>query len=71
MTAPAHETVLTGLYPVGYGMVLNGLVLVEEHDTLTEVFVNDDFGASAIVSSFVLDAKFRLQQGCAYHDGDF
>ena len=52
-------------------MVLNGLILVEEHDTLTEVFVNDDFGASVIVSSFVLNAKFHLQQGCVYHDDDF
>jgi arylsulfatase A-like enzyme len=70
-TGPTHASLFTGLYPIAHRVLKNGLQLSKEHETLAEILKAEDYQTAAIVSSFVLDAKFGYAQGFAYYDDDF
>jgi arylsulfatase A-like enzyme/Flp pilus assembly protein TadD len=69
-TLPAHTSLLTGLYPVHHGARANGNFRVEERvTTLAERLRARGYRTGAVVSAFVLDSRFGLDQGFElYHD---
>jgi arylsulfatase A-like enzyme len=70
-TGPSHATLFTSLHPLRHGVVKNGLPLAEERETLAERLRARGFQTAAVVSSFVLDAKFGFAQGFDLYDDDF
>ncbi|MCC7294088.1 MAG: sulfatase [Phycisphaerales bacterium] len=70
-TAPAHASIMTGLYPLGHGVLRNGFVLPEGAVTLAEALKKEGYTTAAFVSSFVLYHKFGLAQGFDLYDDDF
>ncbi len=69
-TLPAHTSLLTGLYPVHHGARANGTFRVEERvTTLAERLRARGYRTGAVISAFVLDSRFGLDQGFElYHD---
>ncbi len=70
-TAPTHATILTSLYPIAHGLRKNGEVLSADLRTLPEILRDHGYRTAAVVSSFVLDAKFGFSQGFDVYDDDF
>lgn len=70
VTGPSHATMFTGLYPVGHGVVKNGLRLGADHETLAEELYEVGYQTAAVTASFVLDRKFGLNQGFGFYDDD-
>jgi arylsulfatase A-like enzyme len=70
-TGPSHATLFTSLYPLAHGVVKNGLALDARYDTLAEILARHGYQTAAVVSSFVLDAKFGYAQGFERYDDDF
>jgi len=63
-TLPSHSTMLTGTDPVFHGVHRNeNYSLGESNETLAERLRDEGFCTAAIVSSFVLDRQFGLDQG--------
>jgi arylsulfatase A-like enzyme/tetratricopeptide (TPR) repeat protein len=72
ITLPAHSSLLTGLTPLSHGIHDNlNYYLPEEKLTLTEILKANGFVTGAVVSAFVLDAKFGLHQGFDSFQDDF
>ncbi len=71
-TAPSHATMFTSLYPITHRLIKNGLKLSPKHKTLAEILKMNQYQTAAVVSSFVLNAKFGFAKGFDhYDDGDF
>jgi arylsulfatase A-like enzyme/tetratricopeptide (TPR) repeat protein len=71
ITLPAHCSLLTGTIPPRHGVHDNfAYRLADAHTTLAELLRGNGFATGAIVSSFVLDAKFGLDQGFVTYDDD-
>jgi arylsulfatase A-like enzyme len=70
-TGPTHASIFTSLYPIAHGVVKNGLPLDEDHVTLAEALRDAGYVTAAVVSSFVLDAKFGYDQGFEVYEDDF
>ena len=71
LTLPSHASLLTGLLPITSGVRDNGtFVLSEQFTTLAEVFSEQDYSTGAFVATFVLDARFGLDQGFEFYDDD-
>lgn len=70
-TGPSHASLMTSLYPITHGVVKNGMVLDAGFETLAEVLRAAGYRTAAVVSSFVLDAKFGYAQGFETYDDDF
>ena len=70
-TAPSHASLFTSLYPPTHRVIKNGRVLAEHHETLAEVLTSWGYRCAAVVSSFVLNAKFNYDQGFESWDDDF
>src|SRR5260221_9985471 len=71
VTLPAHASLLTGLYPAETGIVTNGRGRLHDSiDTLGEVLRRRGYHTGAFVGSFVLDARFGLDQGFMTYDDD-
>ncbi len=69
MTLPAHATIFTGLDPPGHGVRANGeFRLAETSTTLAEILAGQGWETAAFVSSFVVDARFGLDQGFGVFD---
>ncbi len=69
LTLPSHTTLFTGRYPFATGVRLNGVHYVSDSEvTLAELFQARGFATSATVSSYVLTAKFGLDQGFDHYD---
>jgi arylsulfatase A-like enzyme/Flp pilus assembly protein TadD len=70
MTLPAHTSMLTGTNPVYHGVHDNiGYKVGEFNRTLAELMHEKGFFTGAVVSSFVLDSRFGLNQGFdSYND---
>jgi len=63
-TLPSHSTMLTGTDPVFHGVHRNeNYCLGPSNETLAERLREEGFRTAAIVSSFVLDRRFGLDQG--------
>jgi arylsulfatase A-like enzyme len=67
-TLPSHATLMSGLAPIGHGVVKNGQVLPAGVETLAERLRARGFDTAAVVSSFVLDRRFGLDQGFGHWD---
>jgi arylsulfatase A-like enzyme/predicted Zn-dependent protease len=69
-TLPAHTSLLTGLYPIHHGARANGTFHVAEGvETLAERLRAAGYRTGAVISAFVLDSRFGLDQGFErYHD---
>ncbi|MFM7202308.1 MAG: sulfatase-like hydrolase/transferase [Myxococcota bacterium] len=71
LTVPAHTSILTGLYPYHHGVRNNGTYRVPESvTTLPERLAPLGYQTHAIVSAFVLDSQFGLDQGFEGYDDD-
>ena len=69
VTLPSHATILTGLYPYRHGVRNNGTYrLPAEQTTLAEIVREHGYRTAAFVASFVLDARFGLDQGFDLYD---
>ena len=72
ITLPAHASMMTGVIPPYHGVRDNmDCRLDETQVTLAEILKRADFKTAAIVSSFVLDAQFGLDQGFDYYNDSF
>lgn len=72
MTQPAHCSMLTGRIPPAHGVHNNiGYQLAPSNITLAEILKANGFKTGAIVSSFVLDRQFGLNQGFDSYDDHF
>lgn len=70
-TGPTHATLFTGKYAPAHGVRRNGLMLVDRETTLAEHLRSRGYRTGAVVSSFVLDAKFGYGQGFDHYEDDF
>ena len=70
MTLPSHSTMLTGTNPPYHGVHDNlNHRLPESNETLAEILRDHGFVTGGIISTFVLDSRFGLDQGFdTYHD---
>ena len=70
ITLPAHSSMLTGTVPPFHGVHDNSdYRLDESRITLAEILKENGFRTGAVVSSFVLDSQFGINQGFdSYHD---
>lgn len=72
ITLPAHATLFTGEFPARHGVRDNAIFLLgEEAITLAELLHGAGFRTAAVVSAFVLDAQFGLDQGFEFYDDRF
>jgi arylsulfatase A-like enzyme len=72
LTLPAHSSMLTGTNPVHHGIHDNfDYTLAPENMTLAERFKEHGFTTGAIVSTFVLNRKFEMNQGFDTYDDTF
>ncbi|MFH1749244.1 MAG: sulfatase-like hydrolase/transferase [Planctomycetota bacterium] len=69
-TLPGHCSLLTGLYPYNHGARANGsFKLDDEQVTLAEILREQGYRTGAVISAYVLDSDFGLNQGFeVYHD---
>jgi choline-sulfatase len=71
LTLPSHTTIMTGLYPFHHGVRNNGTYIVPASDvTLAERFKAAGYATHAVISAFVLDKRFGLDQGFDSYDDD-
>jgi arylsulfatase A-like enzyme len=70
-TGPSHATMFTGKYPTSHGLVKNGTPLAPKQETLAEILSGQGYQTAAVVSSFVLDRRFGLDQGFETYQDDF
>lgn len=69
LTLPSHATILTGIYPPGHGVRANGeFRLSSDARTAAEILRERGYQTAAFVASFVLDARFGLDQGFELYD---
>lgn len=69
ITLPAHSSMMTGMIPPAHGVHHNvGYQLASSNRTLAEVLKENGFKTGAIVSAFVLDKQFGLNQGFDTYD---
>jgi arylsulfatase A-like enzyme/Tfp pilus assembly protein PilF len=72
LTLPSHTTMLTGLYPIHHGVRINGwFLLAEEQISVAEVLREQGIATGAVISSYVMDDQFQLDQGFDFYDDDF
>jgi arylsulfatase A-like enzyme/Tfp pilus assembly protein PilF len=71
LTLPSHASILTGLYPISHGIRDNGtFILRDQFTTLAEILKGHGFATGAFIGSFVLDARYGLDQGFDAYDDD-
>lgn len=69
VTLPSHCSLFTGVYPLSHRVRDNGtFILSDAETTLAEILKERDFETYAVVASFVLLAKFGLNQGFSVYD---
>ena len=69
-TGPSHASLFTSLYPVTHRVLKNGYPLASEYETLAEILTREGFETAAVVSSYVLNARFGYDQGFGAYDDD-
>jgi len=71
VTLPSHATIMTGMEPYRHGVRNNGTYdLPEGLTTLAECLTVQGYRTHAVVSAYVLDSRFGLDQGFAHYDDD-
>lgn len=69
LTLPAHCSLFTGRYPLGHRVRDNGTFFLSDAEvTLAEMMKNKGYDTYAVIASFVLMAKFGLDQGFSVYD---
>jgi arylsulfatase A-like enzyme len=64
ITLPTHASILTGVYPTAHGVHANGLhALGDEAVLVSEVLRGRGWRTGAFVGSYILQARFGLDQG--------
>jgi len=71
ITTPAHSSMLTGCIPPVHGVRRNRAHLAGSITTLAEMLKPHGYTTGAIVSAFVLDRQFGLDQGFDSYDDRF
>jgi len=72
ITLPAHSSLLTGTLPPSHGVRDNmDYKLDPSQVTLPELFKGSGFATGAIISAFVLDSQFGLDQGFDDYNDQF
>jgi arylsulfatase A-like enzyme/Flp pilus assembly protein TadD len=72
LTLPAHTSMLTGTNPIYHGVHSNiGYIVGESNQTLAELMRQKGFVTGAVISSFVLDSQFGLNQGFDVYEDKF
>ncbi len=72
LTLPAHTSLFTGNYPLLHGVIDNGGYLVpEEAETLAEVLGAAGYRTGGFVAAYVLDRRWRIDQGFDHYVDDF
>ena len=72
LTLPAHSSMMTGTNPIYHGVHENlTYTLAPENITLAERFNTKEFKSGAIISAYVLDSQFGMNQGFDFYDGSF
>ena len=71
VTAPAHASLLTGLYPPRHGVRNNSThYLSEDVPTLAEIFSEAGYSTAAFVSTVILERRYGLDQGFDVYDDE-
>jgi choline-sulfatase len=70
-TAPSHATMFTALLPREHGILKNGFVLADSHQTLAEIVRERGYRTAAFVSSLMLHRTTGFDQGFDHYDDDF
>lgn len=69
LTLPAHCSLFTGRYPLGHRVRDNGTFLLSDAETtFAEILASEGYDTYAVIASFVLMAKFGLDQGFSVYD---
>ena len=72
LTLPAHSSMLTGTHPPRHGVHDNlKYQLNDSNLTLAEILKNKGFATGAVISAFILDSRFGLDQGFDDYDDEF
>jgi arylsulfatase A-like enzyme/Tfp pilus assembly protein PilF len=72
LTLPSHSTMLTGMYPPRHGIHDNlKYKLNDKNITLAEILKDNGFSTAAVISAFILDSRFGLDQGFDLYDDKF
>lgn len=72
LTRPSHSSMFTGTIPLYHGVRGNlDYCLSKSHLTIAEILHKKGFRTGAVVSTFVLDSEFGLDQGFDYYNDDF
>ncbi len=70
-TLPGHSSIFTGLYPYNHGARANGTFnLKPEQVTLAEILKERGYATGAVISAYVLDSRFGLDQGFDVYNDD-
>lgn len=71
ITLPSHTTIMTGLYPHQHGVRDNGVYRLDPSlVTMAETLRDRGYETGAFVSAFVLDRRFRINQGFDHYDDE-
>jgi arylsulfatase A-like enzyme/Flp pilus assembly protein TadD len=71
LTLPAHASILTGLFPPGHGVRLNGVHrLPRAAPTLASLLQSAGYRTGAFVGAYVLDSRFGLDTGFDTYDDE-
>jgi arylsulfatase A-like enzyme/Flp pilus assembly protein TadD len=71
LTLPAHASILTGLFPPGHGVRLNGVHrLPRATPTLASLLQAAGYRTAAFVGAYVLDSRFGLDTGFDTYDDE-
>ena len=72
LTLPSHSSMLTGTHPPRHGVHDNlKYQLNDSNLTLAEILKNKGFATGAVISAFILDSRFGLDQGFDDYDDEF
>ncbi len=72
LTLPAHSSMLTGTIPPYHGVRDNLTYKFQDRNTsIAEILQTHGYKTGAIISAFVLDAQFGLNQGFETYNDDF
>ena len=69
LTLPAHSSIFTGKYPIAHRVRGNGMYMLPDSEvTLAEQMKEKGYDTFGVIASFVLLAKFGLDQGFDFYD---
>ncbi|MHC5213529.1 MAG: sulfatase, partial [Planctomycetota bacterium] len=72
LTLPSHSTMMTGTIPPRHGVHDNlNYTLGDSNVTLAEVLKLNGYTTGAVISSYVLESRFGLDQGFDDYDDEF